>query len=77
MNQETRVQSSVESYQRLKKMVLDASLLDTQHYKVRMQSMEWRPPLHFGVASKENGVFGLLSTTVGHFMLIYFINMEC
>ena len=28
------VQSQVESYQRLKKMVLGASLLNTQHYKV-------------------------------------------
>ena len=31
---ETRFQSKVEAYQRLKKMVLDASLLNTQHYKV-------------------------------------------
>ena len=31
------VQSQVESYQRLKKMVLDASLLNTQHYKVRIK----------------------------------------
>ena len=34
MAQETGVQSQVESYQRLKKMVLDSSLLNTQHYKV-------------------------------------------
>ena len=34
MAQETRVQSQVESYQRLKKMVLDATLLNTQHYEV-------------------------------------------
>ena len=34
MAQETWVQSQVESYQRLKKMVLDASLLKSQHYKV-------------------------------------------
>ena len=34
---ETRVQSKVESYQRLKKMVLDATLLDTQHYKIRIK----------------------------------------
>ena len=27
---------SIESYQRLKKMVLDASLLNPQHYKVRI-----------------------------------------
>ena len=31
---ETGVQSQVKSYQRLKKMVLDAALLNTQHYKV-------------------------------------------
>ena len=32
------VQSHVESYQKLKKkMVLDASLLNTQHYKVRIK----------------------------------------
>ena len=36
---ETRVQSQVESYQRLlkRKMVLDASLLKTQYYKVRIR----------------------------------------
>ena len=37
MARETWVQSQVESYQRLKKMVLDASLLSTQHYKVRIK----------------------------------------
>ena len=34
MARETEVQSQVESYQRLKKVVLDASLLNTLHYKV-------------------------------------------
>ena len=34
MARETWVQSQVKSYQRLKKMVLDASLLSTQHHKV-------------------------------------------
>ena len=29
--------SQVESYQRLKKMVLDATLLNTQHYKVKIK----------------------------------------
>ena len=33
--EETWVQSLVESYQRLTKMVLDTSLFNTQHYKVR------------------------------------------
>ena len=37
MARESWVQSQVESYQRLKKMVLDASLLNTQHYKVRIK----------------------------------------
>ena len=37
MIRETAVQSQVESYQRLKKMVLDTSLLNTQHYKVRIK----------------------------------------
>ena len=37
MARETWVQSQVKSYQRLKKMVLDATLLNTQHYKVRIK----------------------------------------
>ena len=38
MGWETRVQSQVESYQRLKKIMLDTSFLNTQHYKVRFKS---------------------------------------
>ena len=34
---ETEVQSLVESYQRLKKMVLDAALFNTQIYKVQIK----------------------------------------
>ena len=34
MARETKVQSQFASYQRLKKMVLDTSLLNTQYYKV-------------------------------------------
>ena len=46
MVRETRVQSQVESYQKLKKWYLTAALLNTQHYKVRIkgkveQSREW------------------------------------
>ena len=37
MVRETGVQFLVESYQRLKKMVLDAILLSTQHYKVKIK----------------------------------------
>ena len=49
MIRETGVQSQVESYQRLKKMVLDAALLSTQHYvwiKGQVeQSWEWSSDL--------------------------------
>ena len=46
MVRETGVQSQVESYQRLTKMLLDADLLNTQQYKLRIeckveQSREW------------------------------------
>ena len=34
---ETWVQFQVESYEKTQKMVLDASLLNTQHYKVRIK----------------------------------------
>ena len=37
MVRKTGVQSQIESAQRLKKMVLDAALLNTQHYKVRIK----------------------------------------
>ena len=52
MVQETGVQSQVKPYQRLKKMVLDAALLSTQHYKVRIkgkveQSREWSSGLPY------------------------------
>ena len=43
---ETGVQYQVESYQRIKEIVLDAALINTQHYKVAIkgkveQSREW------------------------------------
>ena len=37
MARDTGVQSQVKSYQRLQKMVLDATLLNTQHYKGKGQ----------------------------------------
>ena len=37
MVRETGVQSQVESYQKLKKMVFDAALLNAQHYMVRIK----------------------------------------
>ena len=52
MAEETRVQSMIKSYQRLKKMVLDAALLKTQYYKVQIkgkveQSKERRSTLPY------------------------------
>ena len=52
MARETWVQSQVESYQRLLKMELDTTLLNTQHYKVRFkgkveQSWEWSSALPY------------------------------
>ena len=44
------VQPQVESYQKLKKMVHDASLLNIQHYKGKVeQSKIKRLPLHLSV----------------------------
>ena len=54
-------------------MVLDASLLNTQHYKVRIKgkvelSREGvAPSLHLGVVAIEKGAFGLPSTMVANF----------
>ena len=46
MVRETGVQSQVEPYQRLKKIVFDAALLNTQLYKVKVkQSREWSSAL--------------------------------
>ena len=62
------------------KMVLDATLLKTQHYKVRIegkveQSRERSsaPPLHFGVVAIEKGAFGLPSTTVTKLYIYIYI----
>ena len=57
------------------KMVLDASLLNTQHYKVRIkgkveQSRERSSALStHGVVAIEKGAFGSLSTMVVNFTL--------
>ena len=54
-----------------KNMVLEASLLNVQHYKVGLrisesiQGKKSRPTQHFGVKSIEKGTFGSTSTTVG------------
>ena len=53
------------------KMVLDASLLNTLHYKVRIKSKVEQSrersgalPLHLGVVAIEKGAFGSPSTTM-------------
>ena len=58
-------------------MVLDTSLLNTQHYKVRIKGKvekslekEYRPPLHLGVVAIEKGAFGSPSMTVAKFTLL-------
>ena len=48
------------------KMVLDTSLLNTQHYKVRIKSKVE----HLGVVAIEKGAFWLSSTTVANFTLL-------
>ena len=65
------------------KMVLDAALLYTQHYKVRIKSKveqsrgkEYRPPRHIGVVGIEKGAFGSLSTEVANFTLLFFYKDE-
>ena len=60
-------------------MVLDASLLNTEHYKVRIkgkveQSRERSSvlPLHLGVVAIEREAFGSSSATVANFTYIGF-----
>ena len=67
-------ETGFKSYQRLKKLVLEASLLNTQQYKVQIkgkveQSREWSNTLPHtsGVVAIEKGAFRLLSTTVANF----------
>ena len=59
-------------------MVLDASLLNTQHYKVQIkgkveQSRERSsaPPYTLGVLAIEKGTFGSPSTMVANFTYMY------
>ena len=66
-----------------KKMVLDAALLNTQYYKIRIkdkveQSREWSSttPLHHSVVGIEKGAFGSPSTKVAKSTLTLFIYMK-
>ena len=75
MAEKTRVQSQVESYQRLKKkMVLDTSLLNTQHYKVCIEGKVKKSGgrssallLHLSVVAIEKEAFGSPLITVANF----------
>ena len=50
-------------------MVFDPSLLNTQHYKVRIKGRVELPLLHHGVVAIEKGAFVSLSTKVANFAL--------
>ena len=55
------------------KMVLDAALLNTQHYKGKVEQFrEWSGTLsqHLGVVAIEKGAFGSSSTKVVNFYFI-------
>ena len=58
-------------------MVLDAALVNTQHYKVRIkgkvaQSREGIcAPVHLGVVAIEKGTFGSPSTKVANFTFYF------
>ena len=78
MVRETGVQSQVESYQRLKIMVLDAALRSTQRYEARIEGkseavlgIEGSPPLHFSVVAIEKEAFGSPLTMVDNLFTLY------
>ena len=62
-------------------MVLDAALLSTQHYKVRIkgkveQSLEWSStPLLIDIVAIEKGAFGLPLGKVANFTIYIYIYM--
>ena len=64
-------------------MVLDTSLLNTQHYKVRIKgkveqySERSFTPLHFNVIAIEKKAFESLPTTVTNFTYIYICVCVC
>ena len=52
------------------KMILDAVLLNTQHYKVRITG---KVEQHLSVVAIEMGAFGLPSTKVANFILLFYV----
>ena len=75
MAQETGVQSQVESYQRIKKMILDTSLLIRYVSRVRWSNLGKGvgPPLHLVVVATEKGAFRSPFTTVPNFTYFLFL----
>ena len=64
------------------KVILDATLLNTQHYKVRVkvngaiQGKEKRPPQCLDVVAIKKGAFGSSSTTVANFSYLHCLNIK-
>ena len=56
-------------------MILCTSLLNTQHYKVRIKG-KVEQSLHLGVVAVEKGAFESSSTTVANFTLFLFYSFE-
>ena len=60
---------------RTQKMVLDSTLLNNQHYMLRIkgkvdQSRNFRPPLHLSEVAIEKGTFGSPLIKVANFTLL-------
>ena len=53
-----------------KKIVFDAVLLNTQHYKKRIKGKVECPPQHLGAVAIEKGAFGSFSTKVASLLYI-------
>ena len=53
------------------KMLLDAALFNSQHYKVRIKD-KMEQSLQLGVVAIEKGAFGLLSTKVANFTYYFY-----
>ena len=77
---ETWVQSQVESYKRLKKMVLDTSLQYKVCIKGKVEQSRERssalPYTYLGVVAIEKGAFWSPSTTVANFFYLFDIKIS-
>ena len=78
---ESGVNSQLKSYQRLKKMLLDSPLLNTQHYKVsikgkleKSRELSSALPYTIGVVASEKGAFESLLTKVANFTFFLQLN---